>query len=289
MSGVRFNIRELEILRGLPQWETEEREKSGVNARVKQIGRAILKELNPSTSTHSIEKRFTLFTEKKVLVINTRIILDPYFKERGQQAISLEASHTVTYEARGKGLFYLLGTIYLVFAAFYYKNYSSTNTKRISLPAPPIFNSNFDQARRARERSQRAHGGTQPGRGTHAHSQQNSNPGAHSYQQRNAPSRPSSGFFQGKNTPSEKIGHYNYHYNFSPGFALRPSECDTLKKSICSTLNLPESSTFEEIKTAYRRLARQAHTDKGGEKEAFQLIQSAYQAASGLHAQGKLP
>lgn len=46
------------------------------------------------------------------------------------------------------------------------------------------------------------------------------------------------------------------------------------------TLNLSESASDEEIKQAYRKLAREHHPDKGGDKDKFQKIQEAYEILS---------
>lgn len=45
-------------------------------------------------------------------------------------------------------------------------------------------------------------------------------------------------------------------------------------------LNVPKSASEEEIKNAYKRLAKIHHPDKGGDKEKFQKIQEAYSILS---------
>jgi curved DNA-binding protein len=47
-----------------------------------------------------------------------------------------------------------------------------------------------------------------------------------------------------------------------------------------STLGVQKNASQEEIKKAYRRLAAQHHPDRGGSKEKFQEIQSAYDTLS---------
>lgn len=47
-----------------------------------------------------------------------------------------------------------------------------------------------------------------------------------------------------------------------------------------TTLGVNKQATLDEIKKAYRKLASQHHPDKGGSKEKFQEIQSAYAALS---------
>lgn len=42
-------------------------------------------------------------------------------------------------------------------------------------------------------------------------------------------------------------------------------------------LGVSKTATVDEIKTAYRKLAREHHPDKGGDKETFQNIQEAYE------------
>ncbi len=42
-------------------------------------------------------------------------------------------------------------------------------------------------------------------------------------------------------------------------------------------LGIPEKSSPEEIKTAYRRAVKQTHPDMGGEEEAFRQINEAYE------------
>jgi DnaJ-class molecular chaperone len=45
-------------------------------------------------------------------------------------------------------------------------------------------------------------------------------------------------------------------------------------------LGVDKNATEDEIKRAYRRLARESHPDKGGDKEKFQTIQEAYEVLS---------
>lgn len=46
------------------------------------------------------------------------------------------------------------------------------------------------------------------------------------------------------------------------------------------TLGVPKTASSDEIKQSYRKLARENHPDKGGDKERFQNIQSAYEVLS---------
>lgn len=48
-------------------------------------------------------------------------------------------------------------------------------------------------------------------------------------------------------------------------------------------LGVSESSTFEEVKKAYRRLAMKHHPDRGGDKSKFQDLQSAWQQAEAYY------
>lgn len=45
-------------------------------------------------------------------------------------------------------------------------------------------------------------------------------------------------------------------------------------------LKVPRKATVEEIRTSYKNLAKQHHPDKGGDKEKFQEIQTAYEILS---------
>lgn len=45
-------------------------------------------------------------------------------------------------------------------------------------------------------------------------------------------------------------------------------------------LNVTENASYEEIKFSYRKLAKENHPDKGGNKETFQRIQVAYETLS---------
>ena len=49
-----------------------------------------------------------------------------------------------------------------------------------------------------------------------------------------------------------------------------------------SMLEIERSSTPEEIKTAYRKLARKHHPDKGGDPEKFKKISEAYSILSDI-------
>ena len=48
-------------------------------------------------------------------------------------------------------------------------------------------------------------------------------------------------------------------------------------------LKVSRSSTQEDIKQAYRKLAKENHPDKGGNKETFQKIQLAYETLSDVN------
>lgn len=48
-------------------------------------------------------------------------------------------------------------------------------------------------------------------------------------------------------------------------------------------LGISKSATDEEIKTAYRKLAKTHHPDKGGDKNKFQEIQTAYETLSDIN------
>lgn len=51
-------------------------------------------------------------------------------------------------------------------------------------------------------------------------------------------------------------------------------------------LGVSKSATDEEIKTAYRKLAKRHHPDKGGDKNKFQEIQKAYETLSDPNKKG---
>ena len=46
------------------------------------------------------------------------------------------------------------------------------------------------------------------------------------------------------------------------------------------TLGVPENSSFDDIKKAYRKLAAKHHPDKGGDTSQFQNISRAYDVLS---------
>ena len=49
-----------------------------------------------------------------------------------------------------------------------------------------------------------------------------------------------------------------------------------------SILEIERTSTPEQIKTAYRKLARKHHPDKGGDPEKFKKISEAYSILSDI-------
>lgn len=53
-----------------------------------------------------------------------------------------------------------------------------------------------------------------------------------------------------------------------------------MSKSLYDTLGVPASATHEELKQAYRRLAKEHHPDKGGDHAKFVEIQKAYETLS---------
>jgi DnaJ-class molecular chaperone len=56
-------------------------------------------------------------------------------------------------------------------------------------------------------------------------------------------------------------------------------------KNYYDILGISESASEEDIKQAYRKLAREHHPDKGGDKEHFQKIQEAYEVLSNRQEQ----
>lgn len=64
---------------------------------------------------------------------------------------------------------------------------------------------------------------------------------------------------------------------FSAFEALPPPEGFT--QTCWTVLGVPEGSSPEEIAAAYRSLARMAHPDKGGSREEWDALQSAYNEA----------
>ena len=48
-------------------------------------------------------------------------------------------------------------------------------------------------------------------------------------------------------------------------------------KDYYETLGVPKSATADEIKKAYRRLARKHHPDAGGSEERFKEVGAAYE------------
>ena len=51
-------------------------------------------------------------------------------------------------------------------------------------------------------------------------------------------------------------------------------------KSLYETLGVARAADTEEIKKAYKTLARKHHPDKGGDAEEFKRIQKAYEILS---------
>jgi len=62
------------------------------------------------------------------------------------------------------------------------------------------------------------------------------------------------------------------------GYAALP---DPETKKWWEVLNIPQTSTNEEIRFAYIRLAKQYHPDAGGDAILFDQIQKAYEQATG--------
>ncbi len=66
----------------------------------------------------------------------------------------------------------------------------------------------------------------------------------------------------------------------------------TVEKNIrawWSVLRLPPDANEDELKVAYKRLARKHHSDHGGTDEAFRLVQDAYEEGKHLLAKRKKP
>ena len=53
-----------------------------------------------------------------------------------------------------------------------------------------------------------------------------------------------------------------------------------------AVLGLEAAATAEEVKAAFRRLAREHHPDRGGDVERFQRVQAAHDALVGVGADG---
>ncbi len=65
-----------------------------------------------------------------------------------------------------------------------------------------------------------------------------------------------------------------------PAFFASPQEERALEAPEClQALGLPWPCTADEVRTAYRRLARRAHPDGGGSHDAFLALQAAYEQA----------
>jgi DnaJ family protein A protein 2 len=65
-----------------------------------------------------------------------------------------------------------------------------------------------------------------------------------------------------------------------PGMGRRgpPKEVDN--ESYYKLLELSKTASFDEIKKSFRKLALKHHPDRGGDKEVFQKIQTAYEVLS---------
>lgn len=63
-------------------------------------------------------------------------------------------------------------------------------------------------------------------------------------------------------------------------YAERRSKAHRPECFVC--LGVPAGATVDEIRSAYRRLAREAHPDAGGSAEAFKGIQKWYEEANWL-------
>lgn len=90
--------------------------------------------------------------------------------------------------------------------------------------------------------------------------------------------------------------HHEYFYFLKPEcdpeknmngwgwFNERLRECfeDDFRRSPFTTLELSAGATKQQVKQAYKRLARKAHPDGGGSHEAFLKLNQAYESAMRL-------
>ena len=55
----------------------------------------------------------------------------------------------------------------------------------------------------------------------------------------------------------------------------------SLRQMQLRTLELPPTATYEDAKNAYRRLVKEHHPDRGGDRERFERIHAAWEMLRG--------
>ena len=76
---------------------------------------------------------------------------------------------------------------------------------------------------------------------------------------------------------SQKLIYEQYHQDLEAAAAMLQVSPSTYKAlSLLGKLGLGQSATWQDIKQAYRQLAKSFHPDKGGDEEKNKLMKSVY-------------